>query len=191
VNSLKAIELVGEKDVGLCSCSKMYLPRNLMGFIRRIIILFISKFIHPIWKKPTSTELSQGNFSGFYALFRPYWKDSEDDGIKKLHNPKQEIRLDLDYTHKRKMCMGEDSYLKNCMRKKHRVLYLREIGCISIGKQLMYNSSVQFERGRNYYHRGWSLIEIILKSIIYLQPHQLRGYLFERRINNNKDESYA
>jgi len=181
VNSkaLKTLEYVGKNDVGLCSTYKLYLPRDFTGFLRGAMRAFMSQIVHPIWKKQQSTGLKRGNFTGCYALWRPYWLDSENEGIKKLHNPKQEIRVELESYSSSKVGMGEDTYLRDCMEQKHRVMYLPDVGCISVGKQVQYHPNVQFETGRYYYHRGRSPLGALLKSIMYLQPHHLRGYLYE------------
>jgi hypothetical protein len=180
-NAYKAIEKVGVNGTGLCSLFKMYIPNSLLELERYSMRLILSIAAHIVGNLSTFRDLKKSNFTGLYALYRPYWLDSEDEGIKSLHNPKQEIRANLDLEIDDRVGMPEDSYLLECMEKKHRVEFLIDIGCISIGKMLQFHRNVQFETGRYYYLLGRNMIGTFLKSLLYLQPHHIRGYLFEMK----------
>ena len=162
-NVLKAINLVGKNNVGLVSCSKNY---PLKGFqkIWRSITREIVRMIYPI------------RFTGLYALWRPYWLDTEDEGIRSMQGTSQGsfgiIRT------------GEDTYLRDHMIKRHKIICLRDIG----GKVLTFNNAdlprVQFESGRYFAANGYGLARILSKVFLYFQIHVLRGWLYERRMRS-------
>jgi hypothetical protein len=183
-NVLKAVKLVGNNDIGLVSCSKFYLPKDIKGIYRGIISRALSKFVYPIWKKRNYSAPVQGNFTGLYALYRPFWIDSESDGIKNLNNPKQELRIDRSPVTRAYVAIGEDTYLRDCLERKHKVMYLKDLGAIAIRPQFGHHPNVQFEFGRYYYHKGRNFIGALLRATIYLRPHELRGFLFEKQRHN-------
>lgn len=181
-NALKAVDEVGINGVGLCSVSKMYLPRHsVAGIVRTFVRLFMTKIVSPVWKHQRSEGLKRGNFTGLYAFYRPYWLDSEDEEIKELPNPKKAVLEDANPRFSKRVGMGEDTYLRDCMKQKHKVKYLPDLGCVSVRPGMLNTATVQFERGRYYHQQGRSLLGQFLKSFIYLQPHQLRGWMYEKK----------
>ncbi len=157
---LKAVELVGKNNLGLVSCSKRY-PYTGMKKIWRNIAQEIVRMIYP------------GRFTGLYAIWRPYWLDSEDEGIKKLQNPKQGNLGDVR--------TGEDTYLRDCMIKKHRVIYHRDVGAKVLTTNIADLPRIQFERGRYFASQGYGFMRILLKAFLYFQFHVLLGWLYEKR----------
>jgi len=157
---LKAIELVGKNNTGLVSFSKRY-PYQGIQKIWRNITQEIVRIFYP------------GRFSGLYAIWRPYWLDSEDEDIKKLQNPKQGSLGDVR--------TGEDTYLRDCMIKEHRVVYLKDVGAKVLTTNIADLPRIQFERGRYFASQGYGLIRILLKVFLYFQFHVLSGWVYERR----------
>lgn len=161
-NVLNAVERVGKNNIGLVSCSKRYPYRGFQKIWRNITYELV-RLVYPI------------RFTGLYAIWRPYWLDSEDDDIKKLANPKQgsygEVRT------------GEDTYLRDCMTKKHRIVYLKNVGA----KVLTYNIGdlprIQFEHGRYFASQKYNVFQILAKAFLYWRFHILLGWLYEKRRN--------
>ena len=181
-NVLKAVKIVGENTIGLASCQKFSYPKSLVGFWRIMGQTFLKKLVYPLWHRHREEGLQMTTFTGLYALYRPYWLDSEDDGIKRLENPKTVLRKGGEPVVGYKVCLGEDTYLRNCMEKKHKVAYLSDIGAVIVTEQeLKYHPHVQFERGRYYFERGRSFLGAIVTMVMHFQPHYLKGYLYERR----------
>lgn len=157
---LKAVEKVGRDNIGLVSCSKMY-PQKGLGRIWKNVAYELVRHVYPI------------RFTGLYALYRPFWLDSEDEGIKKLTNPKQgsygQVR------------MGEDSYLRDCMKRKHRCAYLKDVGATVLTFNIGDLPRIQFEHGRYFASQGYNIFRILAKAFLYWRVHIFRGWLYERR----------
>ena len=160
-NVLKAVNLVGKDNIGLVSCSKFYPIKNPLG-LWRAVAYHLARRVH------------FAPFTGLYAIFRPYWLDSEDEGIKKLEDPRTERALGS------LAAVGEDTYLRNCMLTRHRVVYLRDIGAHCMTRYVEDVSHVQFELGRYMAARGHTLRRTLLKAFMYARIHYLRGYLYQK-----------
>ena len=174
-NVLKAVKLVGKNNVGLVSCSKFYYPKSLVDLWQIGAITFLRKFVHTMLDPFIETTM----FTGLYALWRPYWLDSEpEEKIKKLVNPKQlycgeyagEVPADVNPT-------GEDTHLKDCMLEKHRCIYLHDVGAIILRDVYEDVPYVQFMKGQYFRRRGCSLLVVIGRAFLRGQPHYLRGFL--------------
>jgi len=161
-NVLKALDLVGKDDVGMVSCSKFYPIRGPLGFWRAVAY-HLARRAH------------FAPFTGLYCIFRPYWLDSEDEGIKSLEDPRTERALGS------LAAVGEDTYLRNCMVTRHRVLYLREVGAYCMTRYVEDVPHMQFELGRYMAAKNYSLLQVLLKTLMYARIHYLRGYLYQRR----------
>jgi hypothetical protein len=160
-NVLKAVRLVGKDNIGLVSCSKRYPPKS----------------IFKLWNNVGHDLLElarRSYFTGLYAIWRPYWLDSEDDGIKKIYNPK-EIAISPD------TIIGEDTYLRDCMRKKHRVIYLNDVGAFDLTYRLNDKPKMQFDLGRVYAREGLSNFRVLVKVFLYGRTKILSGWTSERR----------
>ena len=160
-NVLKAVRLVGKDNIGLVSCSKRYYPKSLFR----------------IWNNTAYDLLSLAHrsyFTGLYAIWRPYWLDSEDEGICEIYNPKVEnISPDA--------VIGEDTYLRNCMSKKHKVVFLRDVGAFDLSYRLNDLLKMQSDGGRIYARNHLNIFRILVKSILYGRPKILSGWVSERR----------
>jgi len=174
-NVLRALKLVGKNNVGLVSCSKFRYPKSLVDLWRTGTITFLRKIVHGMLDPFMEITI----FSGLYALWRPFWLDSEpEEKIKKLVNPKQfyrgeyagEVPADVDPT-------GEDTHLRDCMLEKHRCIYLRDIGAIMLRDVYEDVPYVQFMKGQYFRRRGRSLLVSVGRAFLRAQPHYLAGYL--------------
>lgn len=165
-NVLKAVEMVGNSNVGLVSCSKRY-PFTGFQKIWRNIAYAVVRHVYPV------------RFTGLYSLWRPYWLDSEDEGIKKLRSRKRvrnRRREDLG-----EVKTGEDTYLRDCMIKKHRVIYLKDLGARVLTHNLADLPHIQFEDGRYFASQGYGIFRILAKAVTYWRFYLLRGWLYEKR----------
>jgi hypothetical protein len=160
---LKTVELVGKDNIGLVSCSKKY-PYKGIQKIWRMITQKIVNLVYPI------------RFTGLYAIWRPYWLDSEDKGIKRLRSPKKITDGSFE-----EVVFGEDVYLHNCLIKKHKGVYLRDVGAVCLTTDAQDKPYVQFQSGRYFASRNYNIFQILAKSILYLRFHVMLGWLYEKR----------
>ena len=160
---LKAVELVGKDNIGLVSCSKKY-PYKGIQKIWRMITQKIVNLVYPI------------RFTGLYAIWRPYWLDSEDEGIKRLRSPKKIMDGSFE-----EVVFGEDVYLHNCLIKKHKGVYLRDVGAVCLTADAQDKPYVQFQIGRYFASRNYNIFQILAKSVLYLRFHVMLGWLYEKR----------
>jgi len=160
-NALKAVSLVGDRNIGLASCTTLHSVSGWLGPWRAAV--------HRV-----ADFLSEPGLMGLYALWRPYWSDSEDDGIKRLPDLREGKARGS------QVLMGEDIYLRNCMRKKHATVHLRDVGAYNLRPDWPDRPYVQFELGRFYAESKCSLGLVALRTIAFARPHLLRGYFYQR-----------
>jgi len=181
-NVLKAVKLVGKNNIGLVSLSKFEYPNSIISFLR-MMSRGILKIIHKIIKMGTVT-----GFTGLYCIYRPYWLDSEpEEGIKNLVNPKQKLRMGIriskDFEVYRDIFpAGEDTYLRDCMEKKHRVIYLPDTGATVLTNPLESHPDIQYCKGIYFAFRGRKPLVSIGRALIRFEPYYLCGYLYGRRL---------
>jgi len=177
-NVLKALKLVGENNIGLVSCGKFCYPKSLMDLWRIGTIRFLRRIVHRILDPFMEITV----FTGLYALWKPYWLDSEpEEKIKKHVNPKQFYRGE--YTEgipPNVNPTGEDTHLRDCMLEKHRCVYLRDIGAIMLRDVYENVPYVQYMKGQYFGRRGRSSLVSIGRAFLRAQPYYLVGYLHSR-----------
>ena len=182
-NVLKAIALVGNNDIGLVSVSKLEPPKDLLSFLRFFGKGILQKYLHPFANAYRGYGIATSTFTGLYAIWRPYWLDSEDEGIKKLVNPKQKLRGETkewgiyDF-----YGVGEDTYLRDCMERKHRVVYLHDIGAKILTNPLEAHPDVQYSKGIYFALRGRSLVGALTRTVFRLEPYYLCGHFYGKRL---------
>jgi hypothetical protein len=173
----KALNIVGRNNVGLASLSKFSKPKdfqNLWSFI-------ITTLIHNMYKILGSNKGLPG-FSGLYAIWRPYWLKSEtEEEVKRLLNPKQLYTGEIRNLKNASAVTGEDSFLRDCIKKKYKVRYFDDIGAIDLGVAPISRPHLMFRRGQNAAKQGGSLIVCIGRSLLRVQPFYLKGFLYEHR----------
>lgn len=160
-NVLKAVSLVGRDDIGFASCT---IARSANGFMS-------------LWRGAVhrlASRLGPPSLTGLYAIWRPYWMDSEDKQISRLADPRMPgVRGSL-------ALVGEDAYLHNCMSVKHRCIHLPDIGGYGLRDDCNDRPSIQFEIGRHYAEKGYSVWNVLLRSVALGRFHYLRGYVHQR-----------
>ena len=159
-NVLKTAFIVGQNNIGLASCATLHSISGLFG-LWRVIAHRVADFV------------STPGIMGLYSIWRPYWEDSEDEGIKQLPDLRRE---EPKGSH---AVLGEDIYLRNCMQKKHAAVHLRDIGAYNMRPDWPDRPYVQFELGRFYRESMYSLGSVALRSVAFVRPHLLRGYLYQ------------
>jgi glycosyltransferase involved in cell wall biosynthesis len=160
---LKTVELVGKDNIGLVSCSKRY-PYKGIQKIWRMTTQKIVNIVYPI------------RFTGLYAIWRPYWLDSENEGIKNLKSQKKTVNDSYE-----EVTIGEDVYLHDCLIKKHKAVYLRDVGATCLTPDAQDKPYAQFQSGRYFASRNYNIFQILAKSILYLRFHVILGWLYEKR----------
>jgi hypothetical protein len=170
---LRAIALVGKDGVGLVSLSKRRCRRGFTGNLRN----FMEKLARTYARAIGSRRAGQAYFTGLYAIDREAWLDSEPvEGIKRLENPKTaQLRLDTwgGYA-------GEDTFLRDWMIKKHKVLYLSEIGADDERLGLEDSRFIQFKIGRKLAYDHKNLPWVLKHAIAHIRIHVIAGYMYER-----------
>jgi len=183
-NVQKAVKLVGKNNIGLVSLSKFEYPNSITSFLR-MMSRGTLKIIHKIIKMGTVT-----GFTGLYCIYRPYWLDSEpEEGIKNLINPKQKLRMGIRISkgfevYRDIFPAGEDTYLRDCMEKKHRVIYLPDIGATVLTNPLESHPDIQYCKGIYFAFKGRKPLISIGRALIRFEPYYLCGYLYGRRLKN-------
>lgn len=120
----------------------------------------------------TLANFVRPNFSGLYALWRPYWLDSDDpEDAKKITNPKQVLKGEPIVGE----VTSEDSFLMRKMREKHKVVFLPDVGAVDFGSSATGSRSPvwQYIDGS----KESSLFIALFKAFLYAKPFYLMGYL--------------
>jgi len=177
-NVLKAVEKKKKNNIGLVSLSKFWYPRGPIDYWRVGVVVFLRKVVHGTLDPVMSTS----TFSGLYALWRPYWLDSESpEEIKRLINPKQFYRGERPDLERATAVTGEDTFLRDCMIKKHRCVYLKDIGAVDLGVATESLPYIQFMKWQYFARQGRSLLVSIGRAVLRAQPFYLQGYLRGKR----------
>lgn len=177
-NVYKALRLVGHDNIGLVSLSKLHYPYKITDYWREGVALFLRNVVHGIFDNVMETS----TFTGLYALYKPYWLNSEpEEMVKRLVNPKQLYRKENVSIEDVSAITGEDTFLRDCMIKKYRCIYLRDIGAIDIGKSTEELPYIQFMKGQYFARKGRSLLVSIGRAILRAQPYYLQGHLWSKK----------
>ncbi|MFX0204890.1 MAG: hypothetical protein ACFFDT_02815 [Candidatus Hodarchaeota archaeon] len=178
----KALNIVGKNNVGLVSLSKFSKPRDFLS----LWSFLTTTLIQSLYKIFGSYKGSPG-FSGLYAIWRPYWLNSEsEEEAKRLINPKQLFTGEIKNLKYASAVTGEDSFLRDCMKRKYDVRYLDDIAAIDLGVVPISQPHLMFRRGQNTAKQGGSFIICIGRSLLRVQPFYLKGYLYERTKHERK-----
>jgi len=157
---LRAVSLVGKDDIGMASCATLHSIGGYFGLWRSTAHFLASR-------------LSPPALTGLYALWRPYWLDSE-RGVGLLEDPRTErVKGSL-------ALVGEDAYLRNCMQIRHRCVHLRDVGGYCMRADCNDHPHIQFELGRYYAAQRSSFIAALVRAVAFVRPHLLRGYLYQK-----------
>lgn len=176
-NVYKALNLVGKNNVGLVSLTKFHYPNSVTDYWREGVLFFLRNVVHG----SLDAVMATSTFTGLYALFKPYWLDSEsEEEIKRLVNPKQFYRGEKPSAKSASAITGEDTFLRDSMLRKHRCIYLKDIGAIDLRISLENLPSIQYAIGQYFARQGRPLALSLGRAWVRAQPHYLKGYLREK-----------
>jgi len=155
--------------------------------ITKPFIVFLIKML-----KRRKGQLYVPKFTGLYAFYRPYWLETEDDGIKKFTTYRERIPLNPikvpPQNIKNYLPYGEDAYLRDCMAKKYRVIHLDDVGGIVLRPSVEICSAIEFLKGEIAGIEGVSFLNAVFLQLLINQRFQyFRGYCFGRRVRNDLD----
>lgn len=172
----KAVELVGKDGVGLVSLSKIRYRQGFMGQLRYLVERQ-SKYYAKLLKGKAPAY-----FTGLYALYRPYWLDSEnEESLKHMINPYY-APLIVDSWGGYK---GEDTHLRDWMVKKYKVTYLPDIGAEEFQGGLEERKDLQIKIGAKFAVEGRTPVAVLRHSVASMRPYVFRSYF------NNISEVYG
>lgn len=158
----KLADRVETDKIGLASCLRLPFPSQAPQVLRAWSSAIKQFFIPPV-------------FSGLYAFRRSFWQETEDEGIKRLKNPARET-----YPATGPGLVGEDTYLYICMKRSHKCICVREIGAISLTRNVEDVPLEQYAWGRYLAATKVPWSAAALASIAFCYPYLFRGYLEEK-----------
>ncbi len=173
-NVLRAVQLVGRNNIGVANLQKQ------MGSSRFDVLQNSSRRIIRLLKK-------EAYFTGLYALYRPFWLDTEnEEEAKKVPHPLSHGALEMDdeffvsLASEREATpppyLGDDTMLKRAMLKKHRVVSLPQIGGVELRTETDNRPAFQARQAVRLFRDGRSLAYITAKSILYARRALLQAY---------------
>lgn len=178
INVYKALKLVGKDDVGLASLTKLRVPHNLVGVYRFFGENFLRMVAHRV------SKFGATSFSGLYAFWKPFWLDAEPlDVAKKYSMVKRKMR-DRQKLHLQDfMRSGEDSHMRDCMEKHHKVVYLPDIGATVLTDPLEDKPLIQYTKGIYFaVEKKRGNLVALGRAVLRAQPHYFAGHLMGRRL---------
>ena len=173
-NVVRAVRLVGEDNIGIVNLQK----EMRSGFTD--IVQNSTRGVIRLLKK-------EAFFTGLYALYRPFWLDTEDEeAAKKIPHPLSHGALEMNddfFIHlasKQETTpppyLGDDTMLKRAMLKKHRVVSLPQIGGVEVRTETDNRPAFQARQAVRLFRDGRSLAYITAKSILYVRGALLKAY---------------
>jgi hypothetical protein len=161
-NLLKLVGCVGKDNIGLASCMRIRAPYGLAGLLRDYSYLLLNAMRRP-------------QFSGVYAMWRPFWRATEDGGIRHLKNP-----ATARYSLAGPGVLGEDTYLYLCMRKKYRCVYLSRLGAVSLTREVDDLPVEQYAWGEHLAGTGGTTLQALAVSAAFAYPFYYAGFRHQR-----------
>ena len=148
---LRAVEMVGTDGVGLVSLGK----RRGGGTLGEVVRNSSKRFARLVRNRTF--------FTGLYALYRPYWLDSEDqDRLRGVQHPHKQ-----DPSAAGAIYLGEDVILRNAMMTKHKVVYLPDVGGTDLRISLEDRAPIQAMTALRYFADGKPMGYVLAQSLIY------------------------
>lgn len=160
-NCLKAVDLVGTENIGLVSLSKRRGRGTKASLLRNA------------GTKLVRTLTNSARFTGLYALYRPYWLDSEvEEEVRRSPYPLSPGLLGGDQPFR-----GEDAILRDYMRLKHKVVLLQEVGGEDLREAQGDRPPFQMKMGKKMLLEGRPLDYVLIRSMLYSRGTMLGTYL--------------
>lgn len=183
-NVLKAVECVGpnlsEGDVGLASVSKFEWAGGWRGLARLFGRGLLKLVVHRFAEAYRGYGIATSYFTGLYCFWRPFWLETEDAGISRLHNPKMSLweRVPSEWVAEDFYATGEDTYLRDCLVRKYPVTYLPDVGAVVLRVELESNPQVQFSNGVYFALKGRHLLGALTRTFLRLEPNYINGHRY-------------
>jgi len=175
-NVLKAVERVGKNNIGLAAMAKINANNNIGNRLHRLQLLVRFHFLHKNSRILFTGLRTRVFFTGLYALWRPYWLDSEPlDKIKRFIGVKQVWRGE--YQDVNGVPKGEDSHLKSCMLRKHRCIFISDVGGRIVRENPEYLRWLYRTYGRHAGLNGGGFVGAVVHTLLKHHSDYLRGYL--------------
>lgn len=153
-NVLEGLRHIGRDNIAMVSFAKESLPYSPTSFFRCM-------------SKKITHRLHPSGFSGLYWLFKPYYLNILPlDTIKAISN-------------------GEDTLLKHLIDDSdlYRRIHFKDVGGFDLRPANEALTTSQFRRGvwfsqKEYNSRKVGLRRTMIQSLLYLEPHVLRGFVW-------------
>lgn len=181
-NVFKALRMVGENNVGMVSVSKFRTPTNIMRFVKLLTSTFLKTIVHKF------TGFSATSFTGLYAISKHHWREVEPtEEARKYSMIKRKIRDKIPVTLSDLIQAGEDSFLRDHMIEKFKVVYLPDIGAYVLSDPLEDTPLIQYSKGV-YFATLKSRNDLIAlaRSILRIQPYYFVGHLYGKKLRRFK-----
>lgn len=175
-NVLRGVERVGRDNVGVANLQKEMRsgPGDILRNMSRRVVRSIKR---------------EAFWSGLYALYRPYWLDTEDEEFaKKVPHPAEYgVVLDQDKFFSSLIGLGnlttppyfgDETILKWAMFRKHKVVSLPFVGGVEIRKETARRREYQARQAVRIYLDGRSLAYVLLRAILSARGVELGTYMF-------------
>ena len=152
--ALTLVEMVGKDNIGLASGAKKDAPRrNWMVAYRRIMGGLLALIGRVVLRQPRRIPQT---FGGLYAVFRPYWLETEDE--ESLKN----------------ILSSEDNHLYQYMRQRYQCVYVEDFCAMRLRK------ITTTTRQQDYYHgvilaQQRSLARVVLVGLLLWRPYYVRA----------------
>jgi len=169
----KMAKVVGKNGVGLASSLRVPAPSSMIQALRACSYLLKQKLIPP-------------RFSGLYAMWRPYWRETEDQGIKNLRSP-----IVASYSAAGPGIVGEDTYLFICMRRRYKCVAFNKVYAIGLTRNVEDLPREQFSWGRYLAALGINPAMALLAAISFAYPYLLQGYIYQRGASHGFKDPFA
>jgi hypothetical protein len=157
---LEAVSMVGTDNIGLVSVSK---KRGGGGF---------GEAVRNFTRILVASTSQKTRFTGLYALFKPFWQDSEvEEEVKMIPHPESP-----GFYRGRFPYRGEDAILRDYMLTKHKVLYLSTVGGTDLRTALGDRPVGQVKLGVKYAREGRTMDYVLLRSLAYARPKTMGAY---------------
>lgn len=179
-NVLKTVKLVGKNNVGLVSCTKLRVPHDFLSLYRLFGDTFLKTVVHRFKKRFGVT-----GFEGLYAVWKPFWLEVEPpEKAKKFVKLKSKVRDGKPINMTDFYGAGDDTFLRDLMIKKHKCIYLKDVGGLVSTDFWEERPIIQYSKGVHFAGQGRKLLVSLGRAILRAQPYYLCGYLHGRRIKD-------
>jgi len=173
-NVVTAIRMVGKDSIGIVNLQK----EMRSGFF---------DVVQNSTRRVIRALKREAYFTGLYALYRPYWLETEDEeSAKKIPHPLSHGALEREddffvgLSSGREATippyLGDDTMLKRAMLKKYRVVSLPQIGGVEVRTETDNRPAFQARQAVRHFRDGRTFAYITVKSILYVRGTLLSAY---------------